>query len=193
MKKVILMAVAMLASVASFAQHATGTITIQPKVGIAASTFDDADNAETIVGFVGGAEFEYQATDIFSISAGALYTMQGSKATTNFGLTGKQKIDYINIPILANVYPFKGFAVKLGLQPGFKVNDEFTLSAGNHEYKSDNTKAKSFALAIPVGVSYEFKNFVLDARYNWGVTKVFDDADIKNSVFQVTLGYKFEL
>ena len=113
MKKVILMAVAMLASVASFAQHATGTITIQPKVGIAASTFDDADNAETIVGFVGGAEFEYQVTDIFSLSAGALYTMQGSKATTNFGLTGKQKIDYINIPILANVYPFKGFAVKL--------------------------------------------------------------------------------
>lgn len=44
-----------------------------------------------------------------------------------------------------------------------------------------------------MGVSYEFKNVVLDARYNWGVTKVFDDADVKNSVFQVTLGYKFEL
>ncbi len=193
MKKVILMAVAMLASVASFAQHAVGSVTIQPKVGISASTFSDADKAETIVGFVGGAEFEYQATDIFSVSAGALYSMQGSKATSELGITGKQKLDYINIPILANVYPFKGFAVKLGIQPGFKVNDTFKLSAGNHTYESDNTKAKSFDLAIPVGISYEFMNVVLDARYNWGVIKVFDDADIKNSVFQLTLGYKFEL
>jgi len=43
-------------------------------------------------------------------------------------------------------------------------------------------------------------NFVIDARYNWGITKVakdvrlgdfeFDGADGKNSVFQITLGYK---
>ncbi len=192
MKKVILMAVAMLASVASFAQHAKGTVTIQPKVGMTVATFSDADNADNIVGFVGGAEFEYQATDMFSISAGALYAMQGAEATES-GLTGKQKLDYINIPILANVYVFKGFAVKLGIQPGFKVNDKVKISGGNNTYEVEGTKAKSFDFAIPVGVSYEFKNFVLDARYNWGVTKVFDDADFKNSVFQLTLGYKFEL
>jgi hypothetical protein len=34
MKKFILSAVVMLASVASYAQHAAGTTTIQPKIGI---------------------------------------------------------------------------------------------------------------------------------------------------------------
>ena len=54
-------------------------------------------------------------------------------------------------------------------------------------------KAQSVDVSIPVGLSYEYSNFVLDARYNFGVTKVFENSDTKNSVFQFTLGYKFEL
>ena len=61
------------------------------------------------------------------------------------------------------------------------------------EGESDDDGVKGFDLAIPVGVSYQYQNIVLDARYNWGVTKVFDDGDSKNSVFQITLGYKFSL
>ena len=55
--------------------------------------------------------------------------------------------------------------------------------------------AKSFDFSIPVGISYEYANFQLDARYNFGVTKVFDveGSKAKNSVFQITLGYKFAL
>ena len=28
---------------------------------------------------------------------------------------------------------------------------------------------------------------------NWGVTKVYEGSKVKNSVFQITLGYKFDL
>ena len=48
-------------------------------------------------------------------------------------------------------------------------------------------------MSIPVGASYEYKQFVLDARYNIGVTKAFDAGDAKQSAFVVTFGYKFEL
>ena len=55
----------------------------------------------------------------------------------------------------------------------------------------------TFDFAIPVGLSYEFYNFVIDARYTFGVTKVFDqdviDLDSKNLTFQLSLGYKFSL
>jgi hypothetical protein len=70
--------------------------------------------------------------------------------------------------------------VKLGVQPGFCVD-------------KDGTDAKGVDLSIPVGLSYEYKNVVLDGRYNFGVTKAFDTGDAKNSVFQITLGYKFDL
>jgi len=56
---------------------------------------------------------------------------------------------------------------------------------------------KKFDFSIPVGISYEFFNFVIDARYNFGVTKLFDldkvNLDTKNLAFQLTLGYKFTL
>jgi hypothetical protein len=54
---------------------------------------------------------------------------------------------------------------------------------------------KSFDFSIPVGLSYEFSNFVVDARYNWGLTKTIDGLGdgTKNSVLQFTFGYKFVL
>ena len=89
-------------------------------------------------------------------------------------------LDYINVPVLANVYVAPGLAVKLGLQPGFLVSD-------------NSIGTKSFDLSIPVGLSYEFNNFVIDGRYNLGAIKIWEPSDSKNSVFQVTLGYKFDL
>ena len=62
----------------------------------------------------------------------------------------------------------------------------------SEEYKMGDA-AKDFAFAIPVGVSYEYESFVVDARYNIGVTKALKDADSRHSVFSITLGYKFAL
>ena len=197
MKKIILMAAVMLSSVASFAQHATGSFTLQPKVGLNIASLTNFDGADPRFGVAAGVEAEYQATDIFSISAGVLYSMQGNKydvATIgNKTATTTNKTDYINIPILANVYVVKGLAVKAVIQPGFKVNDEVKYPFGDKSNSQDVDKAESFDFSIPVGLSYEFSNVVLDARYNFGCTKVFKNADPKNSVFQITLGYKFDL
>ena len=179
MKKLILMAVMALATVSSFAQQAVGTFTVKPKIGVNA-------------GVAAGVEFEYQVSDIFSLSAGALYSMQGCKNTIQ-DVDVTTKLDYINVPILANVYVVKGLAVKLGLQPGFNVSHKLSVDKGSTSGSTDIPGVKSVDLSIPVGLSYEYSNFVFDARYNFGVTKVADDADSKNSVFQFTLGYKFAL
>ena len=120
--------------------------------------------------------------------------MQGAKAEA-LGIKSTEKLDYINVPIMANVYVVKGLAVKLGVQPGFKVNDKLDLRMPVLGGALVDLKAKSVDFSIPVGISYEYNNFQVDARYNWGLTKVFDvdKLDQKNSVFQITLGYKFDL
>ena len=53
-------------------------------------------------------------------------------------------------------------------------------------------KINKFDLSIPIGLSYEISNVTLDARYNFGVTKVFSGLDtaVRNQLFVVTLGYK---
>ncbi|AXV48683.1 PorT family protein [Prevotella denticola] len=194
MKKVLVVAALMFSSVATFAQHAVGSFNLQPKVGVSIANLTDNNSSDARVGLVAGVEGEYQASDIFSVSAGVLYSMQGAKYDA-FGAKSTEKLDYINVPIMANVYVVKGLAVKLGVQPGFKVNDKLDLRMPVLGGALVDLKAKSVDFSIPVGISYEYNNFQVDARYNWGLTKVFDvdKLDQKNSVFQITLGYKFDL
>lgn len=191
MKKIILMAVMALATVSSFAQHAVGTFTIQPKVGLNLANVTDGDG-DIRVGAVAGAEFEYQISDIFSLSAGALYSMQGCKGEVE-GIDATVKLDYLNIPILANVYVAKGLAVKLGIQPGFNVTSKASVEKSGTKVTTDLDGIESVDFSIPIGLSYEINNFVIDGRYNLGVSKIMDGSDSKNSVFQFTLGYKFAL
>lgn len=191
MKKLFLMAVMALATVSSFAQHRVGTVTIQPKVGLSLANVTKGDG-DIRVGAVAGAEFEYQVSDIFSLSAGALYSMQGCKGEVE-GYDATVKLDYLNIPILANVYVAKGLAVKLGIQPGFNVTSKASVEKSGTKVTTDLDGIESVDFSIPVGLSYEINNFVIDARYNLGVSKIMDGSDSKNSVFQFTLGYKFAL
>ena len=199
MKTILVVAALMLSSVSTFAQHAVGSFNLQPKVGVSIANLTELKDTDPRVGVVAGVEGEYQASDIFSVSAGVLYSMQGSKyeyELLNQKYKSTNKLDYINVPIMANVYVTKGLAVKLGVQPGFNVSSsnkqEVNTFAGSGSSTFD-VKAKSVDFSFPVGLSYEYSNFQLDARYNWGLTKAFENGKAKNSVFQITLGYKFDL
>ena len=62
---------------------------------------------------------------------------------------------------------------------------------------------KKMDVSIPFGISYECKRFVLEARYNLGLTNIIksnmslmegeidtDNFKSRNRVFQITLGYR---
>lgn len=209
------------------AQREVGTFTLQPKVGVNISTLTDEklyfqvsgielgnSDASYRAGIIAGVEAEYQITPIISVAAGLLYSQQGcnfddisySVAGVNVGIKDtKYSLDYINVPIVANFYVAKGFALKIGLQPEFCVSAKYkSTEYGNltgdinleaeEKTEKDIDGKKSVGLSIPVGASYEFTGgWVIDARYNWGLTKVFEATDSKNSVFNITFGYKFDL
>lgn len=193
MKKLFLAVVAMMVSATTFAQNEVGQLTIQPKVGVNIANITDAVGADPRIGLAAGAEFEYGITDNIGLSAGVLYSMQGAKASEE-SVDYTLKLDYLNVPILANFYVAKGLALKLGVQPGFKLSSKVKGEASGVTAELEvEDGVKSVDLSIPVGLSYQYQNIVFDARYNWGVTKIVDDADSKHSVFQITVGYKFSL
>ena len=196
MKKLFLVAAFVLSSVASFAQQAAGTFTLQPKVGLNVASMTELDGSDPRIGLAVGAEGQYQFSDLVGVSFGLLYSQQGATGEFNFmGIDADQtmKLDYINVPILANVYLYKGLAVKLGIQPGFNVTHKASAEVEGTKVSSDLSGVKSVDFSIPVGLSYEFSNVVFDARYNFGCTKTFEKADSRHSVFQFTVGYKFAL
>ena len=206
MKKIIAMAALVLSSVGAFAQYSAGDFTLQPKVGLNCTSITGDNDADYKAGFVGGLEAEYHVTPLVGISAGLLYSMQGAKWSGNLSWEGTEianakttlKTDYLNIPILANIYVAQGLALKAGVQPAFNLTHKQKLEGNIAGHKGDTgyqtiDGVKSFDFSIPVGISYEYQGFCLDARYNIGCTKVFDEGDGNHSVFQLTLGYKFKL
>ena len=184
MKKLMMIAAMMIAAVSANAQNEVGQITLQPKVGINISKIT-GEGIKMTAGLAAGVEAEYGVAENFGLTAGVLYSMQGYKYED---ADKRNAMDYINIPILAQYYVVKGLAIKAGVQPGFLVRAKY-------DGESFSDYCKKFDFSIPVGLSYEYQNFVLDARYNIGLTKTMKDASekTKNSVIQITLGYKFAL
>lgn len=192
MKKFFIVASLILAFATAKAQSEVGGFSVRPMVGMNIGMMTNADDSDPRIGFVVGTELEYQATDLLGLSAGLLYSQQGCKVDDN----GTLKLDYINIPLLANVYVAKGFAVKLGLQPGFLINDKAKASDSGVSVEAGlGDLSKNFVLSVPVGISYEFSNIQLDARYNWGVTHALSAGgeSSNSSAFMITVGYKFNL
>ena len=197
MKKIMMIAALMVATLSASAQNEVGQVTLQPKVGIniASMTGDTWADKKAKVGLVAGVEAEYGISEKFGLAFGALYSMEGCKLkTTGMDKSLSVNLDYINIPILAQFYAAKGFAIKAGIQPAFNVRHKASYDGESANLKDLGIETKSFNFSIPVGLSYEYQSFVLDARYNIGVTKLFKDADQgRNSTFSITLGYKFAL
>ena len=200
MKKILMIAAMMIATLSANAQNEVGQITLKPMAGINLATMTKTTDSKMRVGLAAGIEGEYGLTEDLGITAGVLYSMQGVKGTTNIaGVKVDQtyKLDYINIPILANYYIIKGLAIKAGIQPAFKVSAKAKFEGSYGGVKASEEEdidgTKGFYLSVPFGLSYEISNFVIDARYNLGVTKAIKDIDSKHSWFTFTLGYKFAL
>lgn len=226
MKKLFALVALCVATVSASAQSEVGTFTLQPKIGFNVSFLTNAGKSYLVeplggkpmegsrdvkLGFVAGVEGEYQITPMISVAAGLLYSMQGTRwedlesQTAYYRAMSKDRmvnLSYLNIPIVANFYVLKGFALKAGVQAGFLLDSKGketiydNLENSEVETSGDIEGIKKFDLSIPLGASYEFNNVVIDARYNLGLTKVCpgeDNKSSKNSVVQVTVGYKFAL
>lgn len=223
-----LMVAMMVAAVSANAQLEQGTFSLQPKAGATISWLSNmpslsiTSNTELdktpTVGAILGVEAEYQLAEKFSLAAGINYAQQGCGWSDYSYQIGNNKAElkdakiqlgYVNVPITANYYLFKGFAVKAGVQFGFltsaKTKGTLTTeyngakSSTDLDSKDFKDECKSLDISIPVGISYEFNvPVVIDLRYNIGLTKVNKESvdghkDFKNNVIQLTVGYKLAL
>ena len=196
MKKLFVIAALMVATLSANAQQ----MFIKPMVGGTLATLTgDTEGNKMKLGLVAGAEFGYNINDMFAVTAGALVSLQGSKFDDNsYQKDVTTNLTYLNVPILANVYIAPGLAIKAGVQPGFLLSrktklDELVGSGTWTSVEHTSTDGmKKVDFSIPLGLSYEISDFVIDARYNLGLTNINDTDSYKskNGVIMLTVGYK---
>ena len=182
--------------------------------------YNGTSHSQTRIGFSGGADVYYQLTDKLALSGGVAYTQAGcnfkdipadlnAKHGTVFH-NAYFNLGYVDVPLLAHIYISKDLALSIGCQPSFltkatshtEMQDYETDGKGGIKYEKNvvsegdaNSFFKKTAFSIPVGISYEYENVMLMARYNIGLSKVYnhDLSDSKNKIITVSVGYKFNL
>lgn len=201
MKKNMLTAVAVIVFAFSNAQQTKFGV----KGGINLATIaGDIENTSSKVGFHVGGFAEFKLSDKFSIQPEVLYSTQGTKEKGNdYGSSGEvseielnYKFAYLNIPILAKYYVAEKFSLEAGPQIGFVVSakGEYT-QAGRSEEGDIKKDYETIDFGLDFGAGYDFtENISVGLRYNLGLTnllKYADDSKMHNSVFSLSVGYKF--
>ncbi len=152
-----------------------------------ASINGGSNNADARTGFHIGLISELEISDHFSVQPELLYSMQGS-VVEDFS---KIKLDYLSLPVLAKYYITEGFSIEAGPQFSFLVNDVIDFDQ-NVPFDDTDTNAENFDLSAAVGLGYKITSKIFaQARYTVGVTTIEENPDLKNGVFQFSLGYQF--
>ena len=189
MKKLMILAVMMVATLTASAQQKVGTWSITPTGVFNLSTIvgDNSSDASMKVGLGAGADAMYQLSSLVGLSGGLYYSMQGANGKGDV----KYNVDELLIPLMANFYVYPNLALKVGLQPGFIVDAK--VKSDKVEVDSSDS-FQSVEISLPLGISYEISNFVIGARYNLGLAKINKgNGSWRNSVLMFSLGYKIPL
>lgn len=157
------------------------------KAGLNISNFTGGDaDRNSLTSFHVGAIAEVKLSDKFSLQPELLYSRQGSEANDAV----KVKVDYLAIPLMAKYCLSEKFSLEFGPQMSFLIDDKAEFN--DSSIPDAETDAASFDFGLNAGVGFNITdNLFAQARYNYGITTVVENPDIKNSVFQLSLGYKF--
>lgn len=190
-------------------------IGIKAGLNISSLTFDESElESSKKTGFTAGVMAEILLAKNFAIQPELLYSQQGMKFSysdaevSNSHYKSTVNLNYLNIPVMLKYYVAKGFSVQAGPQIGIllKANNNYQDNFLGYENREDfNLKEYSNGIdtSVNFGLGYQFKDkFYADARYNLSYSDIFKEAnptgnyiintDMKNRVFQITIGYFFK-
>lgn len=195
------------------AQNQQVKVGVKAGLNMASLTFaENGLNSSSKTGFTTGFMIEIPMTKNFSLQPELLYSQQGSKSSfsdkdvTNSHYKSTIDLNYLNIPLMLKYYVIKGLSVQAGPQIGIllKANNKYEdnfLGYENHDTFNLKEYSTGIDTSVNFGLGYQFKDkFYTDVRYNISYSNVFKDGnsnhfidgDMKNRVFQITIGYFFK-
>lgn len=135
-----------------------------------------------ITSYHAGLIAEINLIDSFSVQPELLYSTQGANyknAVEEFN----NELGYITMPVIAKINLNKVVSIELGPQVSFLLSEK-----NNFNVKDANT----FDFAVVGGLGLNITNHLfIQGRYGLGLTNASKDAEVKNSVVQISAGIKF--
>ncbi len=166
------------------------------KGGLNFANVDRDISTDSRTGFHAGAFATIKLSKL-AIQPELIYSAQGADLDFGGGFGElESRFNYLNIPILLKLYLLAGLNLQLGPQFGFLLSgdQEFVDEFGEiiDGDASDFINGSDVSLGIGAGWDLPF-GLTVDARYNLGLSDVNDVSggdEVRNQVFQVSLGYR---
>lgn len=187
MKRIILVAVVLLAaSVDMQAQLIKfgfkGGLNYANQSGSNITVNSDNYNTDAITSYHGGLVAELKLTDGFSIQPELLYSTQGA-TYKNAAEEFKNELGYLSVPVMAKFHFNKTVSLDLGPQASFLLSERNEFDVKN---------AETFEFGVAGGLTLNVtKHIFLQGRYVLGLTEASKQAEVKNSVLQISAGFTF--
>jgi hypothetical protein len=150
-------------------------------------------DVKSLTGFHGGITVNYFIVDPVAIQIDVLISQKGSKWSDPV-FSGKDKLSYLDIPVLVRFQPLGFLNVHAGPQFGFLLSATQHPDNGDKMDIMDYYKSTDIGLVLGAEGNLPF-NINLTLRYILGLSTVdtevyYDVDDWKNNVFQVSVGYR---
>ncbi len=164
-----------------------GGLSFGAKAGINVSTFLGRDYVDITprVGLYAGGLAEFQLTDALYFQPEAILSFQSADLGP-----GNLKLVYFHIPVMGKYHITDEIAVELGPQLGILLSDN-----GEDFFIEDTAPivdTKTLHLGLNIGAGYRLnQQLYFQARFSIGLSKVIQDTDTKNGLFQAGAAYFF--
>ena len=191
MKKIVLSLIFIVVVMTSKAQIQYGA-----KAGLNIATWkgehaDDIGERESHLHIHAGVLVNIPITDRINVQPELLYSGEGVKYDFYYVDADRQKLGYLNIPVLVQYNHPLGFFAETGPQVGLLLSAKL----GDGKIFVDNKDDfKKTDLKWILGVGFKSKYGAgINIRYNMGLVELYDEADlkVKNSVIGIGLFYMF--
>ena len=194
-------------------EHTVWDIYAAPKVGLNRSDLSGFDSKMNI-GVVAGAYIEVFLAKKIAVSVEMQYSHQGVSgiykninATDDYNNPIVQKegpynlnLNYLNTNYIVRWYPWVDlpWSFTSGIHTGYVISAHAKREHGKELNIIDNLHNGD--VAIPLGVSYEWKQWQIEARYKLSLRRLAKDAKAKDllknarhSILEVTLAYRIQV
>ena len=189
MKKLIVVTIIVIfAFTTSFAQDIS--FGINAGVNFSSIAGDEVDDLDGRTSLNFGGVVNIGIGELFAVQPEILYSTQGATWELD-GVEATYKLDYINIPIMADFTVAEGFSLQGGPQIGFNITSEIDTDGETEELED----VESLDLGVGIGAQYRLPmGLFFQARYVIGLSDIVaDDEDLKNqnSVLSISAGWFF--
>ena len=200
MKKVFLSALLMAAILSAHAQDKSrkerehgyphAEFGLKGGVSIANLHIQNTSNPDVRTSFNAGALAHIHLSEYFAVQPEILFSGQGYRQEVGGTITNKYNLNYINLPVLAQVMFGDGFRLETGPQLGILAAAHQKAGKTSTDVK-DNFKPADFAWAFGLGY-ITHPGFGVDARYNLGLSNInnVNATKVYNRVFQAGIFYQ---